>query len=289
MYLPDFDYYRPESVSEACKLLAQHGARAKVLAGGTDVLPKMKQELLAPGILVSVQDIGGISGIEYVPGKGVVVGAKATHNDLVNSPVLQDRYLSVSEAAHAMANNQVRNLGTVGGNIVNAVPSADLPPILIALGATVTLVGCKGERTLLLEDFFTGPNRSVIAPDEILTQIVVPDQQTTGSTYIKFGLRRSGSLAVVGVAVAVTAQDGILKDVRITLGAVSPTPMRAKKTETLLKGKAVTDALLKEAGASAADECKPITDMRGSVEYRRDMVGVFTRRALRKAIDKGHV
>jgi carbon-monoxide dehydrogenase medium subunit len=289
MYLPDFDYYRPESLDEACKLLAEHGARAKVLAGGTDILPKMKQELLAPQILVSIQEIGGMSTIEYVPGQGVVIGAKATHNDIVNSPVLHERYLSVSEAAHAMANNQVRNLGTVGGNIVNAVPSADLPPILIALGATVTLVGCGGVRTMLLEDFFAGPNKSFIAPDEILTAVVIPDQQTTGSTYIKFGLRRSGSLAVVGVAVAVTVQEGILKDVRITLGAVSPTPMRAIKTEALLKGKAVTDALLKEAGTSAAAECKPISDMRGSVEYRRDMVRVFTRRALRKAIDKGHV
>ena len=249
----------------------------------------MKQELLAPEVLVSLKKINGISGIDYIPGKGVSIGAKATHNDLVDSPVLHERYLSVPEAAHAMANNQVRNLGTVGGNIVNAVPSADLPPILIALGATVKLAGTTGERILPLEDFFTGPSRTVIAEDEILTEILIPDQKTTGSNYIKFGLRRSGSLAVVGVAVAVTVAKGVIKDSSITLGAVAPVPMRAKKAEETLRGKVATDDLLEEAGRCAAEECKPIADIRGSVEYRRDMVRVFTRRALRRAIDNGHI
>ncbi len=289
MYLRDFSYYQPETIPEACAILARYGAKAKVLAGGTDILTKMKQELLAPEVLVSLKKINGISGIDYIPGKGVSIGAKATHNDLVDSPVLHERYLSVPEAAHAMANNQVRNLGTVGGNIVNAVPSADLPPILIALGATVKLAGTKGERILPLEDFFTGPSRTVIAEDEILTEILIPDQKTTGSNYIKFGLRRSGSLAVVGVAVAVTVAKGVIKDARITLGAVAPVPMRAKKAEETLRGKKATDDLLEEAGRCAAEECKPIADMRGSVEYRRDMIRVFTRRALRKAIDNGHV
>ena len=288
MYLRDFCYYQPESIPEACAILARYGSKAKVLAGGTDILTKMKQELLAPEVLVSLKKINGISGIDYIPGKGVIIGAKATHNDLVDSPVLHERYLSVPEAAHAMANNQVRNLGTVGGNIVNAVPSADLPPILIALGATVKLAGTKGERILPLEDFFTGPSRTVIAEDEIMTEILIPDQKTTGSNYIKFGLRRSGSLAVVGVAVAVTVAKGVIKDSRITLGAVAPVPMRAKKAEETLRGKKATDDLLEEAGRCAAEECKPIADMRGSVEYRRDMIRVFTRRALRKAIDQGH-
>ncbi len=289
MYLPDFSYHNPESIPEACEILARYGAKAKVLAGGTDVLTKMKQELLSPEVLVSLRKIKGISAIEDIPGRGVVIGARATHNDIVNSPVLQKKYLSVSEAAHAMANNQVRNLGTVGGNIVNAVPSADLPPILIALGATVKLIGVGGERVVPLEDFFTGPSRTVIAQDEILTEIVIPDQSATGSNYIKFGLRRSGSLAVVGTAVSVTVAKGVIKDARIVLGAVAPVPMRARKTEALLVGKKVVDSLLEEAGLCAAGECKPIADMRGSVEYRRELVRVFTKRALRKAIDKGHV
>ena len=159
MYLPDFDYYCPDSLKEACEILARFGSRAKVIAGGTDLLSKMKQDLLAPEVIVSLKNIRELGTIQDVEGKGVVIGARATHNDLVDSSILQRRYPSVSEAAHTLANNQVRNRGTVGGNIVNAVPSADLPPILIALDATVTLVGPGGTRTLPLEQFFTGPGQ----------------------------------------------------------------------------------------------------------------------------------
>ena len=139
MYLPDFEYYAPSTVQEACDLLRSLGPNAKVLAGGTDLLVKMKHGLVAPTAVVSLKELDDLKKIEYVPGRGVVIGARATHNDLVNSPVLQERYLSISEAAHQLANNQIRNRGTVGGNLVNAIPSADLPPILIALGAQITL------------------------------------------------------------------------------------------------------------------------------------------------------
>lgn len=288
MYLPDFEYYAPTSLWEACGLLAQFGPRVKVIAGGTDVLPKMKQDILAPEVLVSLKNLSQLTDIFYKKGKGMVIGARATHNNLVNSPVLQEKYLSICEAAHHMANNQIRNTGTVGGNIVNAVPSADLPPILIALGAVVKLFGTDGERTVLLEEFFTGPGKTVLKQNEILTEIVIPDQSFTGSTYIKFGLRRSGALAVVGVAVAVSMQGDICKEARIVLGAVAPVPMRAKKAEELLKGKAVTQELLEEIGVCAAGESKPISDIRGSAEYRKDMVRVFTKRALSKAIKEGH-
>jgi carbon-monoxide dehydrogenase medium subunit len=183
-----------------------------------------------------------------------------------------------------MANNQVRNRGTIGGNLVNAVPSADLPPILISLKAAVTLVGRQGARTLALEEFFSGPGQTVIGTDEILTEITIPDQDTTGSSYHKFGLRHSGALAVVGVAAAVTMKDEFSESVRITLGAVAPTPLRSKGAEKILTGKRVTEDLIEEAGECAARECRPITDIRGSEEYRREMVRVFTKRALRSAI-----
>ncbi|MBI4633726.1 MAG: xanthine dehydrogenase family protein subunit M [Deltaproteobacteria bacterium] len=284
MHLPDFNYYQPETLQEACEILGRYGAKAKVLAGGTDLLPKMKQDVLAPEALVSLKMVSGMSDIEKVPGRGVVIGAKTSPNDLVNSSVLHENFMSVSEAAHSMANNQVRNMGTIAGNIVNAIPSADLPPILIALSATVTLVGPVGSRTLVLEDFITGVSRTAIAPDEIMEEVVIPEQSTTGSAYFKFGLRHSGALAVVGVAAAVTMQGSLVRDVRIVLGAVAPTPMRAKKAEEILRGKNVTDDLIAEAGKSAAVECKPISDIRASEEYRRDMVRVFTKRALRKAI-----
>jgi carbon-monoxide dehydrogenase medium subunit len=284
MHLPDFNYYQPDTLPEACEILVRYGSKAKVLAGGTDVLPKMKQELLTPEALVSLRGISGIADIEYLPGRGVLIGARATPNDIVNSTVLNDKFMSVSEAAHSMANNQIRNMGSIGGNIVNAVPSADLPPILIALGATVVLVGMEGSRTVPLEDFIIGPGRTVIALDEILEAVVIPDQPTTGSAYLKFGLRASGALAVVGVAAAVTMEGRTAEDIRIVLGAVAPIPMRAKKAEAILRGKKITGNLIAKAAQSAAAECKPISDIRASEEYRREMVRVFTRRALLKAM-----
>ncbi len=284
MYLPDFDYYSPATVHDACLTLARLEGGGRVLAGGTDLLPQMKNGTLAPTALVSLKEIRELGDIAYVPGRGVVIGARATQNGLVRSAALQERYPAVCETAHGMANNQVRNRGTIGGNLVSAVPSADLPPILIALGASVTVAAPGQTRSIPLESFFVRPRCSVIAPDQVVTEVVIPDQATTGSAYIKFGLRRSGALAVVGVAVSVVARGMHVDEVRIVLGAVSPTPVRACEAEGLLKGNTVTEGLLEEVGRAAGQGCRPITDIRGSDEYRRDMVAVFTRRAIRKAL-----
>ncbi|NMB35053.1 MAG: xanthine dehydrogenase family protein subunit M [Firmicutes bacterium] len=288
MYLPDFEYYAPATLAEACELLAKLGPKAKVLAGGTDVLSKMKQEQLSLEALVSIKKLDELTEIKS-NGKGVVIGARATHNSLIDAPALQEKYPSICNAAKQMANNQIRNTGTVGGNCVNAVPSADLPPLFIALGAEVKLVGTSGERVVPLEDFFTGPNETVIKPDEILTEFIFKDQPFTGSNYLKFSLRRSGALAVAGVATAVVMDGDVCKEARIVMGAVAPTPLRAKEAEEILKGQKVTDELLEEAGNRAAAECKPISDLRGSEEYRRDLVRVLTKRSLRKSISEGHV
>lgn len=288
MYLPDFDYIAATSVAEASRMLGSIGPEARIIAGGTDVLPMLKQGTLVTKTLISITRLSELKKISFEKGKGHIIGALVTHNEIMNSTVLQNKYMSICETTHHMANNQIRNIGTIGGNITNAVPSADLPPILIALGAAVTLQGNGGSRTVPLEDFFTGPRQSVIKQDEILTEIVIPENSFSGSTYHKFGLRRSGALAVVGVAVAVAMEGNVCKDARIVLGAVAPTPKRAKDAEALLKGKEVNDVLLEEAAKLAAAASSPITDIRGSEEYRRDMVRVFTRRCLRKAMDKGH-
>lgn len=288
MYLPDFEYAAPRSLAEACALLNELGPAAKVLAGGTDVLHKMKLGALAPRVLVSLKHLDDLRGIRHVPGRGVVIGALSTQNDVLNSPVLQERYRSVCEAAHRMASHQIRNLGTIGGNIVNAVPSADLPPILVALGASLRLTGVEGERTLPLDEFFTGAAASVIRPDEILVEIVIPDQRATGSTYLKFGLRRSGALAVVGVAVAVTVAEGRIDEARIALASAAPTLLRARQAEAFLAGKPIGDDTLAEAGSLALREGRPRDSIRGSAEYRRHLLGVLTKRALKKAIAEGH-
>jgi len=287
VYLPDFEYYAPNSVAEVCKMLADFGPRARILSGGSDLLPKMKNGLIAPEVLVSIKNCG-MNKIEYIQGKGIVIGGRSTHNDVVFSPVLEKKYKSVCIAAKSMAANQVRHIGTVAGNIASSVPSADLPPILIVLNSTVTLVSPRGERALPLEDVFTGPGKTVIEHDEILTEVIIPDQNMTGSKYLKFALRKSGALATVGVAAAVQLEGKTLKDVRIALGAVSPTPVRAKEAEKYLIGKEVSDDIFEEAGKIACGECKPITDFRATAEYRTDMVRVFTKRALREAVNNGH-
>jgi len=290
MYLPDFDYYAPESLTEAMGTLMRLGPTAMILAGGTDILVKMKNGLLAPSALVSLKNLHDLRRILWDDNRGLVIGALATHNEICNSAVVQGHFLSLSEAAHKLANNQVRNRGTIGGNLVNAIPSADLPPILMALHAYVTLAGPDGSRTIPVENFFTGVSCCAIeSAREILTEVVIPPQDTTGSTYIKFGLRRSGALAVVGVAAAVTMDGDMVRDARICLGAVYKTPTRAVQAEQVIVGKRWTDDLLEQAGRKAVGCCLPISDIRGSAEYRRDLVRIFTRRALKRAITQGHV
>ncbi|MFZ4439718.1 MAG: FAD binding domain-containing protein [Syntrophales bacterium] len=289
MFLPDFDYYAPESLTEAIGLLMQLGPSARVLAGGTDILVKMKSGLLAPSALVSLKNLQELRRIRWDADRGLVIGALATHNEICNSAVVQERFLSLAEAAHKLANNQIRNRGTIGGNLVNAIPSADLPPILIALEAYVTLTGSDGSRNMPVECFFTGASRCALEPErEILTEVVIPPQETTGSTYLKFGLRQSGALAVVGVAAAVTMEGDVVRDARICLGAVYKTPTRAIQAEQILVGKRWNNDLLEEAGRAAVGCCLPISDIRGSAEYRRDLVRIFTRRALKCAITRGH-
>ena len=289
MIIPEFEYVSPQSLPEACALLAQYGESAKVLAGGSDLLVKMKDGLMKPAYLVSLKNLDSLKAIRYENGTGVIIGALATHNEVMTHSLLQEKYRSVCEAAHTMAADQIRNIGTVGGNLVNAVPSADLPPILIALDALARIVGPDREKTILLEDFFLGPGKTVLGSDEILAEIIIPDQPTTGSNYIKFGLRRAGALAVVGVASSVTVRDATCQDVRIVLGAVAPMPMRAREAENMLRGKKLSQELIDEAGTIAAAESKPINDIRGSIEYRRNLVKVLTKRSLKAAIEKGHV
>jgi carbon-monoxide dehydrogenase medium subunit len=258
------------------------------LAGGSDLIVKMKAGLLKPSYLVSLKKLGELNGIRHERGVGVIIGARVTHNGLVASPVLRFLFPSVSAAAASMAGYQIRNVGTIGGNLVNAVPSADLPPILLALDTQVRLVSAAGERHLPLEEFFVGPGKTVLKAGEMLAELIIPEQATTGSNYIKFGLRKAEALAVVGVASAVTMADGTIKEARIALGAVAPVPMRARAAEDALRGQRPTPELLEKAGELAAAASRPITDIRGSAEYRRHMVAVLTRDSLQAAIEKGH-
>ena len=289
MYLPDFDYYAPETVAEACQLMTEHKDNAvKLISGGTDLMPLLKHGVLVPNVLVSIKKIPELQVVKYVAGKGVEIGACTTLNGVVFAEALNEKYPSVCNAAQSMAANQIRHIGTIGGNIVAAVPSADMAPILIVLNAIATIASPEGEREIPIQEVFVGPKRSCLAQNEILTKITIPDGKFTGSTYHKFSLRRAGALAVVGVAVALEVDGDIIKDARVVYGAVGPTPLRGYKVEEFIIGKKITDELLEEAGAIAHDECTPITDFRASADYRRDLVRVYTKRTLRRAIDNGH-
>jgi carbon-monoxide dehydrogenase medium subunit len=280
--LPKFEYLSPQTVAEACSLLYRHGKSAKVIAGGTDLLVKMKERELAPRYLVGLRGINDLDYIEYDKKGGLRIGALTSNGSVAGSAVIQEEFGLLAEAAAKIGTPQIRNMGTIGGNLGNAAPSADTAPPLIALGARVKLVSSKGERTVPLEDFFTGPGETVLKTNELLTEIQVPEPVPgTRGVYLKLLPRGAVDIAAVGVAVLlVLGKGGICNDVRIVLGAVAPTPVRAKRAEAVIKGKQGKNGVIQEAAQTAAEEARPISDVRSSAAYRQEMVKVLTRRAL---------
>ena len=283
--LPEFDYLKPKTIAEALSLLAQYQGKAKVIAGGTDLIPQLKgRDIELPQYIIDFKDISGLDHIEYDQANGLSIGALATLKAVLDSTVILDRFSVLSQAAENMASPQVRNRGTIAGNICNAVPSADSAPALLILEARLKLVGPKGERMVSIEDFFTGPNQTAL-DGEILVEIQIPTPPPKSQgVYLKLGPRKAMDLAIVGVAVLVVPDNGKCQDVRIALESVAPTPLRAKKAESALKGQAFDDKLIEEAAQIAASEAKPIDDHRASAEYRRDMVEVLVKRAIKQAI-----
>jgi carbon-monoxide dehydrogenase medium subunit len=283
--LPQFDYLAPRTIGEALSLLSQHKGKAKLIAGGTDLVPQLKGRLVkTPQYLIDLKEIPGLDYIKYDKTKGLAIGALATIKAVIDSPVIRDKFSVLSQATGSMASPQVRNRGTIAGNICNAVPSADSTPALLVLEAKLKLVGQKGERMVNIGDFFTGPNQTVIK-DEILVEIQLPTPPPgSKGVYFKLGPRRAMDLAIVGVAVLVVADKGKFQDVRIALESVAPTPIRASQAEAVLKGQAFDSKLIEKAAQTAASEAKPIDDHRASAEYRREMVEVLVKRALEQAI-----
>ncbi len=287
MRIADFEYHTPDTLMDACALLARYARKARVLAGGTDLLVYLKNEQVSCEHIVSLKNVSELRKISFEQRSGLSIGALATHNDLVADRIILRHYPELSEAALTLASPQVRNTGTVGGNICSAVPSADMPPLLIAMNASVRLAGPKGERIVLLNDFSTGPRKTVIRNGEILTHILVPPKPAgTGACYLKFALRDATALAVAGVAAAVLVRKGVCTGARIVLGAVSPRPVIARSASAGLIGRKINDAAADKAGRIARNECRPISDVRGSAEYRRSLVEILTRRAVLKAAER---
>lgn len=284
--LPKFDYLEPSTIDEALSMLSQYKGRAKVIAGGTDILPKLKRrEIKAPEYIIDLKGIPGLDYIEYDEVGGLSLGALVTIHAVETSPIVQERFGVLFQAVESMASAQVRNRGTVAGNLCNAVPSADAAPALLTLKASLKLTSQKGERIVNVEDFFTGPQETVLTDEEILQEIRVPNLPPhSRGRYLKLTPRKSMDLAIVGVAAVVVVEDGICNDIRIALGAVAPTPIRARRAENMIKGQKLSDEVVERAAEIAAEECHPISDHRASAEYRCDMVKVLTRSAIQQAI-----
>jgi len=283
--LPKFNYLAPTTLDEALSLLAQHQGKARVIAGGTDLVPKLKRrEIGAPDYVIDLKGIAGLDEIKQ-DAHGLTIGALVTIGAVETSPQIQQKFGILAQAAQSMASPQVRNRGTIAGNICNAVPSADSAPALLTIGARLKLISQKGQRTVGIEDFFTGPSRTALTDEEILAEILLPDMPPNSKgVYLKLTPRRAMDLAIVGVAAVAVPEDGVCKDIRIALGAVAPTPLRAKKAEEVLKGQKFDDNLIEKAAKTAAGQARPIDDHRASAEYRRDMVEVLVRRAIKQAI-----
>jgi carbon-monoxide dehydrogenase medium subunit len=286
--LRDFEYHAPTTLDEAIGLLQQYGDEARPLAGGTDLVLMMTDRVITPRHVVDVKNIPELTAFHWNEESGLTIGAATPFRLLESSPDVRHHYPGLAEAASEVGSWQIRNMGTPGGNLCTASPSAEIAPILYVLDAQVRIAGPRGTRRLPVQQFITGVRRTVLQEDELLVDIHVPHPgQRAGSHYIKLKERQKMDIAFVGVAAAVDLEpgDGVIRDARIALGAVAPTPIRAPRAEQALRGERLTDAALEEAGRLAAEAARPITDVRASAEYRKEMVGVLTKRAVRRALE----
>ena len=277
-----FGYVAARDVQHAVALLAEHGAAAKILAGGTDLLVELKHAVHNPEVIVDISRLDELKNIA-IADDGLHIGALATHGDIMQSTVIRDMFPALVEAAHSIGAVQTRNLGTIGGNLMTCVPSMDSGPALIALEAQVTVAGADGQRRMPLADLFVGPRRTSLAAGQLLVEIIIPKPNLgKPAAFQKFGLRKGQALALVNAAAAFWLDDskGSFAAPRIALGAVAPTVMRAPKAEAYLDGRKVTAEAMAEAGRIAATEAKPISDFRASADYRRDLIAVLVKRAL---------
>ena len=287
MTLPKFEYFAPESLDEAQQLLLDRGEGAHLLAGGTDLLVKMNHGLLKPASVIALKHIKGLDDIVFDPKAGLKIGATALLANVAAHPDILEYFPAVAAAARETANVQIRNMGTVAGNLCNAAPSADNAPTLLALNAEVLINGAKGERRLALDQFFKGPGLNALDSGEILTAILVPAPEPgSGVSYQHISARGKVDISAVCVGSMVRMEKDLCCDVRIFLGAVAPVPMRAVKTEATVLDQQLTEEIIEKAGVAALDESQPITDVRSSADYRKKMVAVLTRRALTEARDR---
>lgn len=284
MVLPKFEYFHCQSLEEACGLLSKYKGEAKIFSGGTDLIVMMKHKAVTPGYLINIKRIEGLSYIREEQDGGVAIGALTTVQAVKNSPLIKKRFSVFYDAASVLGTRQVRNLATIGGNLCNASPAAECAPALLALNAKVHVLGEKGGRWIDLKGFFTGPGKTSMGQDEILTEIKVPKPPAHGGgVYLKHSTRRI-DVAMVGVAAVVGMDKNRFEDIRIALGAVGPKPFRAFKAEEILKGEETGKEILLKVAQVASDESFPIDDIRGYKDYRKEMVKTLVQQAVEGAV-----
>lgn len=284
--MKNFKYLLPSSLSEAISILSEENGKAKILAGGTDLLPLMADRQLRPDTLISLKKIQELQGIENQE-KVIILGATCRLGEVEESSLVQRTIPILSSAVREMGSWQIRNRGTVGGNLCNASPAADTAPPLLVLGSEVILLCPKGQRRIPLSDFFIGPGQTALKEDEMLTKILIPKPVGGEGIYVKLGRRRAMEIAIAGVAVWVLpeASEERIKEIRIALSSVGPVPFRAYEAESKLKGEKIEERVIEEAAEIASQLSNPITDVRGTMEYRKEMVRVLTKRAILQALD----
>jgi len=282
-----FDYAAPRSVAEATALLAEHGERARVLAGGTDLLVQMRAGRREAGLIVDIKNIRDLTEISWDPGHDLTLGAAVPCYQIAADKRVRDLYTSLAEVASLIGGTQIQGRASIGGNLCNAAPSADAVPLLIALSVTCRIAGPGGERTVAVEEFCTAPGRNVLGHGELLVslQFSAP-RPAQGARYLRFIPRNEMDIAVAGAGVSVVLSDGHFESARIALAAVAPTPLFVREAGNALAGQPVNDESIARAASIAAQAARPITDMRGTVEYRRHLCEVLTRRALHEAVTR---
>jgi len=281
-----FEYRTPKNLKEVNAALKEFGGDAKLIAGGTALVIMMKQRLVRPSCLVSLRSVRGLNAIALKNG-GISIGGLATHREVERSSLIRRRLPMLAETYHHVATLRVRNMATVGGGLAHADPNQDPPPSLIALGATVKATSANGSRMIALDEFFKDYYETVLEPDEIITEVMVPKlAPNTGAAYIKFLPRTADDYATVSAAAVLTLDKTkkTIADVRIALGSVGVTPIRATAAEALLRGQPLRSEAFAAAGEKAKEAVDPVSDFRGSAGYKKDMAAVFVRRALEKAL-----
>jgi CO/xanthine dehydrogenase FAD-binding subunit len=280
-----FEYITPASLDAALEVSARNAPHVKLLAGGTDLLVELKHSANGPKYVVDLGRVPELKGIEETSA-GLRIGAMVTHTEIMESQLIAQHAPAMIAAAVTIGAVQTRNMGTIGGNLVTCVPSLDSGPVLVALDALVTVAGAQGKRQMPITEFFVGPRKTALAPDEILVDILIPAVMLgRPASFRKFGLRKGQALALVNAAASVLVEDGRIADARIALGAVSPTVIRAMQAEAIVTGKNVGDTTaLREAAEMAVTEARPIDDFRASAAYRRELIAVGTFRVLEEAL-----